>query len=50
MKKHNPSEQEVIALAARARVALKTAKRALVEGVNKIKGEEVRKRLREAMR
>ena len=48
-KTDRPSEQEVIALAAKARVALKTAKRAMVEGVEVIKGSEVRRRLREAM-
>ena len=48
-KTDRPSEQEVFALAAKARVALKTAKRAMVEGVEVIKGSEVRRRLREAM-
>jgi hypothetical protein len=44
-----PSEQEVIALAARAQVALRTARRAIVEGVDAIRGEVVRARLRAAM-
>lgn len=44
-----PTDQEVIALAAAARVAIKTARRALVEGVDVIRGETTRERLRHAM-
>lgn len=50
METKRPTEQEVIALAARAQVALRTARRAIVEGVDAIKGEVVRERLRAAMK
>jgi hypothetical protein len=50
VKKRAPTQREIIALAAAANVDPRTAKRALVHGVEAIRGEEVRARLRAAMK
>jgi hypothetical protein len=44
-----PTPGQVVALAAAANVDPRTAKKALVDGVDAIKGEVVRERLRAAM-
>lgn len=48
-KKKGPTPGEVVALAAAAKVDPRTAKRALVDGVEGIRGEVVRERLRAAL-
>lgn len=48
-KERGPTEQQVIALAAKAQCTLRTARRALVDGVEKIRGDVLRARLRRAM-
>jgi len=49
VKKREPTQREILTLAAAAGVDPRTAKRALVDGVDVIKGEEVRARIRAAM-
>jgi hypothetical protein len=49
-QKKGPTEQEVTALAARAQCSPKTARKALERGVDSIRGEVLKGRLRDALR
>ena len=48
--KNEPSHADIYALAGKAGVDPRTAKKALVEGVDAIRGEGVRDRLTQAMK